>query len=348
MPAARLSTAFDSVTLYGEDPDYRPDIYGKIGNSGVSIASLDDAKRLYPGFDLCKPTTSVSMTINGPAAMLLAFYLNTAVDQHCESTFAKRVLEADVKAKIAAIYAEKGGLDRPYRAELPEGNDGLGLMLLGVTGDQCIARGRLCQDPRQCHEWHARHRSGRHSQRKTSPKHLHFLHRICLRMMGDIQQYFIDHAVRNFTASRSPAITLSKRGESHFQLTFTMANGFTFREYYLRSDIERIDDFASNLTAFFQRHGRRGTEIGRAQGASGRRRPRQTRRQGRGQLLKCFDIQTSGRSFFAQESPSTRSARPCRQHAIYDNRNSAAQPRLRRGDHDVRPKTGAADDGHPD
>ena len=138
MPAARLSTAFDSVTLYGEDPDYRPDIYGKIGNSGVSIASLDDAKRLYSGFDLCKKTTSVSMTINGPAPMLLAFYMNAAIDQQCEKYIRENGLEAEVKAKIAQIYKTKGKDQPRYRGDLPEGNDGLGTLLLGVSGDQVL------------------------------------------------------------------------------------------------------------------------------------------------------------------------------------------------------------------
>ncbi|MCB0763010.1 MAG: methylmalonyl-CoA mutase, partial [Flavobacteriales bacterium] len=130
MPAKRLSTAFDSVTLYGNDPGHRPDIYGKIGNSGVSICCLDDAKKLYSGFNLADPKTSVSMTINGPAPMLLSFFMNAAIDQQCELYIRKNGLEAEVEKKIAAIYA---GKERPkYHGELPEGNDGLGLMLLGV------------------------------------------------------------------------------------------------------------------------------------------------------------------------------------------------------------------------
>ena len=140
MPATRLSTAFDSVTLYGEDPDPRPDIYGKVGNSGVSIATVDDAKKLYSGFDLADPKTSVSMTINGPAPMLLAFFMNAAIDQGCEKHIRAQGLEAEVEAKIAALYEERG-LPRPrYRGELPPGNDGLGLLLLGVSGDQVLPR----------------------------------------------------------------------------------------------------------------------------------------------------------------------------------------------------------------
>ncbi|NDC42427.1 MAG: methylmalonyl-CoA mutase, partial [Chitinophagia bacterium] len=134
LPAARLSTAFDSVTLYGNDPGYRPDIYGKIGNSGVSICCLDDAKKLYSGFDLCAPSTSVSMTINGPAAMLTAFFMNAAIDQQCEKYIHEQGLQAEVQKKIEDLYAAKGQTPPAYYGNLPEGNDGLGLLLLGVTG----------------------------------------------------------------------------------------------------------------------------------------------------------------------------------------------------------------------
>src|SRR5690606_1847743 len=138
LPAKRLSTAFDSVTLYGNDPDHRPDIYGKIGNAGVSICCLDDAKKLYSGFDLSDAMTSVSMTINGPAPMLLGFFMNAAIDQNCEKYIKENGLEAEVEAKIEEIYKTKG-VERPrYNGDLPEGNDGLGLMLLGVTGDQVL------------------------------------------------------------------------------------------------------------------------------------------------------------------------------------------------------------------
>ncbi|MGA0871204.1 MAG: methylmalonyl-CoA mutase family protein, partial [Planctomycetota bacterium] len=137
-PAKRLSTAFDSVTLYGEDPAVRPDIYGKVGNAGVSICTVDDAKKLYSGFDLCAPNTSVSMTINGPAPMILAFFLNAAIDQECEKHIRENGLESDVQAKIDAIYAARG-LPRPrYEAEIPHGHNGLGLALLGVSGDQVL------------------------------------------------------------------------------------------------------------------------------------------------------------------------------------------------------------------
>ncbi len=138
LPAKRLSTAFDSVTLYGNDPDFRPDIYGKIGNAGVSICCLDDAKKLYSGFDFADAMTSVSMTINGPAPMLLGFFMNAAIDQQCEKYIKENGLEKEVEEKIKKIYKDKS-VDRPtYHGELPEGNNGLGLMLLGVTGDQVL------------------------------------------------------------------------------------------------------------------------------------------------------------------------------------------------------------------
>ena len=138
MPAKRLSTAFDSVTLYGNDPDYRPDIYGKIGNSGVSICCLDDAKKLYSGFNLADPMTSVSMTINGPAPMLLGYFMNAAIDQQCELYIKENGLEDEVKKKIKAYFADKGTTQPTYLGDLPEGNDGLGLMLLGLTGDKVL------------------------------------------------------------------------------------------------------------------------------------------------------------------------------------------------------------------
>src|SRR5690606_12574807 len=139
-PAKRLSTAFDSVTLYGEDPDHRPDIYGKIGNSGVNICCLDDAKKLYSGFNLADPLTSVSMTINGPAATMTAFFMNAAIDQQCEIYIKNNGLEAEVKAQIEAIYQGKPYPRPHYGDSIPEGNDGLGLMLLGVSGDQVLPK----------------------------------------------------------------------------------------------------------------------------------------------------------------------------------------------------------------
>src|SRR5690606_24199972 len=129
---------FDSVTLYGNDPDLRPDIYGKIGNAGVSICCLDDAKKLYSGFDLVHALTSVSMTINGPAPMLLGFFMNAAIDQQCEIYIKENNLEAEVEQKIEAYYRERKTTRPQYQGNLPQGNNGLGLMLLGITGDKVL------------------------------------------------------------------------------------------------------------------------------------------------------------------------------------------------------------------
>ena len=138
MGLKRLSTAFDSVTLYGNDPGKRPDIYGKIGNAGVSICCLDDLKKLYSGFDLSNPVTSVSMTINGPAPIILAYFMNAAIDQQCEKYIKENKLEKTINEKINLIYKKKG-IERPkYQGKLPEGNDGLGLFLLGISGDEVL------------------------------------------------------------------------------------------------------------------------------------------------------------------------------------------------------------------
>ncbi len=178
MPAKRLSTAFDSVTLYGRDPDHRPDIYGKIGNSGVSVCCLDDAKKLYSGFDLADPKTSVSMTINGPAPMMLAFFLNAAIDQQCELYIREHGLVAEVEKKIEEIYRE-AGRERPrYHGELPEGNDGLGLMLLGVTGDQVLPADVYRKIKARTLSQVSRDRSGGHPQGGPGAEHVHLLDRV--------------------------------------------------------------------------------------------------------------------------------------------------------------------------
>jgi methylmalonyl-CoA mutase len=324
LPAARLSTAFDSVTLYGEDPDYRPDIYGKIGNSGVSIACLDDAKRLYSGFDLCKPTTSVSMTINGPAPMLLAFYMNTAIDQQCEKYIRENGLDAEVKAKIATIYAAKGVPVPNYRADLPEGNDGLGLMLLGVTGDQVLPA-----------DVYAKIRANAMSTTRgtvqadilkedQAQNTCIFSTEFALRMMGDIQQYFIDHAVRNFYSVSISGYHIAEAGANPIsQLAFTIANGFTFVEYYLSRGMN-IDDFAPNLSFFFSN----GMDpeyavIGRvARRIWAKAIKNKYGGNERSQMLK-YHIQTSGRSLHAQEI-AFNDIRTTLQalYAIYDNCNS--------------------------
>jgi methylmalonyl-CoA mutase len=251
LPANRLSTAFDSVTLYGEDPDHRPDIYGKVGNSGVSIANVDDAKKLYSGFDLADPKTSVSMTINGPAPMLLAFFLNAAIDQGCEKYIAENGLSDEVDAKITALYAARGIARPSYQGDLPEGNDGLGLALLGVSGDEVLpadvyatikadvltkVRGTVQADI---------------LKEDQAQNTCIFSTEFALRMMGDIQQYFIDHKVRNFYSVSISGYHIAEAGANPItQLAFTLSNGFTFVEYYLSRGMP-IDAFAPNLSFFF-------------------------------------------------------------------------------------------------
>jgi len=324
MPAARLSTAFDSVTLYGEDPDYRPDIYGKIGNSGVSIASLDDAKKLYSGFDLCNPKTSVSMTINGPAPMLLAFFMNAAIDQQCELYIKANGLEAEISKKIDAIYAAKGAKRPQYLGELPEGNDGLGLMLLGVTGDQVLPNDVY----QQCKEKALQSVRGTVQadilKEDQAQNTCIFSTEFALRMMGDIQQYFIDKSVRNFYSVSISGYHIAEAGANPItQLAFTLANGFTFVEYYLSHGMH-IDDFAPNLSFFFSN----GIDpeysvIGRvARRIWAKAMKLKYKGNERSQMLK-YHIQTSGRSLHSQEIDFN-DIRTTLQalYAIYDNCNS--------------------------
>jgi methylmalonyl-CoA mutase len=324
MPAKRLSTAFDSVTLYGRDPDTRPDIYGKIGNSGVSVCCLDDAKKLYSGFNLADPKTSVSMTINGPAPMLLGFFMNAAIDQQCELYIKEQGLEAEVNRKIDAIYAEKG-LPRPvYNGALPEGNDGLGLMLLGVTGDQVLpadvygkikaytlsqVRGTVQADI---------------LKEDQAQNTCIFSTEFALRLMGDVQQYFIEQKVRNFYSVSISGYHIAEAGANPItQLAFTLANGFTYVEYYLSRGMN-IDDFAPNLSFFFSN----GTDpeyavIGRvARRLWAKAMKLRYGANARSQMLK-YHIQTSGRSLHAQEIDFN-DIRTTLQalYAIYDNCNS--------------------------
>ena len=234
MPAKRLSTAFDSVTLYGRDPGRRPDIYGKIGNAGVSVSCLDDAKRLYSGFDLCDPATSVSMTINGPAPMVLAFFLNAAIDQQCEKYIKAEGLDSAVEKVLHAKYEAKG-LERPrYHGTLPEGNDGLGLMLLGTTGDEVLPA-----------EVYARIKAEALNQVRgtvqadilkedQAQNTCIFSTEFALRLMGDVQSYFIERSVRNFYSVSISGYHIAEAGANPIsQLAFTLANGFTYVEYYL-------------------------------------------------------------------------------------------------------------------
>ncbi len=324
MPAKRLSTAFDSVTLYGRDPHTRPDIYGKIGNAGVSICCLDDAKKLYSGFNLADPKTSVSMTINGPAPMLLGFFMNAAIDQQCELYIKKNGLEDEVNAKIDAMYAAKG-LPRPrYNAELPEGNDGLGLMLLGVTGDQVLP----AEVYQEIKNWTLTQVRGTVQadilKEDQAQNTCIFSTEFALRLMGDVQKYFIDQKVRNFYSVSISGYHIAEAGANPItQLAFTLANGFTYVEYYLSRGMN-IDDFAPNLSFFFSN----GTDpeyavIGRvARRIWAKAMKLKYGANARSQMLK-YHIQTSGRSLHAQEIDFN-DIRTTLQalYAIYDNCNS--------------------------
>ncbi|MCO6464983.1 MAG: hypothetical protein J5I53_00045 [Bradyrhizobiaceae bacterium] len=329
MPAARLSTAFDSVTLYGEDPARRPDIYGKVGNSGVSIATLDDAKKLYSGFDLTAPTTSVSMTINGPAPIVLAFFLNAAIDQECEKLIAERGIEEQIKQKIAAIYAEKGMPLPTYTIDeqdggLPKGNNGLGLMLLGVSGDQVLD----AADYQRCKEHALRTVRGTVQadilKEDQAQNTCIFSTEFALRLMGDVQQSFIEQQVRNFYSVSISGYHIAEAGANPItQLALTLANGFTYVEYYLSRGMH-IDDFAPNLSFFFSN----GVDpeyavIGRvARRIWAKAIKHKYGGNERSQMLK-YHIQTSGRSLHAQEIDFN-DIRTTLQalYAIYDNCNS--------------------------
>ncbi|MEY4292630.1 MAG: hypothetical protein RIQ61_1007, partial [Bacteroidota bacterium] len=324
MPAKRLSTAFDSVTLYGQDPDYRPDIFGKVGNAGVSICCLDDAKKLYSGFRLADPKTSVSMTINGPAPTMTAFFMNAAIDQECEIYIKENGLEKEVVAKIDAIYKAKG-INRPsYNGALPEGNDGLGLLLLGVTGDQVLepavyntikqatlkaVRGTIQADI---------------LKEDQAQNTCIFSTEFSLRVMGDMQQYFISQQVRNFYSVSISGYHIAEAGANPIsQLAFTLANGFTYVEYYLSRGMD-INDFAPNLSFFFSN----GVDpeysvIGRvARRIWAKAMKLKYGANERSQMLK-YHIQTSGRSLHAQEIDFN-DIRTTLQalYAIYDNCNS--------------------------
>lgn len=323
-PAHRLSTAFDSVTLYGEDPHIRPDIYGKIGNSGVSIATLDDAKKLYSGFDLCAASTSVSMTINGPAPMLLAFFMNTAIDQQCEKYIIENKLQAQIQTKIDSIYKAKG-IERPeYSGALPEGNNGLGLMLLGVTGDQVLPAEVYSKIKAKAISTVRGTVQADILKEDQAQNTCIFSTEFALRMMGDIQHYFITEKVRNFYSVSISGYHIAEAGANPIsQLAFTLSNGFTFVEYYLSRGMH-IDDFAPNLSFFFSN----GIDpeyavIGRvARRIWAKAIKNKYKGNDRSQKLK-YHIQTSGRSLHAQEIDFN-DIRTTLQalYAIYDNCNS--------------------------
>ncbi len=300
-PAARLSTAFDSVTLYGEDPAPRPDIYGKIGNSGVNIPTLDDMKKLYSGFDLCAPTTSVSMTINGPAPIILAMFMNTAVDQQVEKFLkADDARWAQAQKKIDALFE---GRERPtYSGELPATNNGLGLGLLGVTGDQLVDADTYARIKAETLATVRGTVQADILKEDQAQNTCIFSTEFALRMMGDIQQYFVDNGVRNFYSVSISGYHIAEAGANPIsQLAFTLSNGFTIVEYYLARGM-KIDDFAPNLSFFFSNGmDPEYTVIGRVARRIWARAMRE--RYGaneRSQMMK-YHIQTSGRSLHAQE-----------------------------------------------
>ena len=324
MPAARLSTAFDSVTLYGEDPDYRPDIYGKVGNSGVSICCLDDAKKLYSGFDLCDPKTSVSMTINGPAATICAFFMNAAVDQQCEMYIKENGLEHLVEAKLKDKYDAKGITRPSYIGEIPKSNNKLGLMLLGITGDEILEADVYAQLKAKALNSVRGTVQADILKEDQAQNTCIFSTEFSLRLMGDLQQYFINHKVRNFYSVSISGYHIAEAGANPItQLAFTLANGFTFVEYYLSRGMD-INDFAPNLSFFFSN----GVDpeyavIGRvARRIWAKALKLKYGANERSQKLK-YHIQTSGRSLHAQEI-SFNDIRTTLQalYAIYDNCNS--------------------------
>jgi isobutyryl-CoA mutase len=324
LPAKRLSTAFDSVTLYGNDPAIRPDIYGKIGNSGVSICCLDDAKKLYSGFDLSHPATSVSMTINGPAPMLLAFFMNAAIDQNCEKYIKSQGIEKEIEQKIEQIYKKKN-IERPtYNGLLPEGNDGLGLLLLGVTGDQVLPLETYAQIKADTLKQVRGTVQADILKEDQAQNTCIFSTEFALRLMGDVQQYFIQNQIRNFYSVSISGYHIAEAGANPItQLAFTLANGFTYVEYYLSRGMD-INDFGPNLSFFFSN----GIDpeyavIGRvARRIWAKALAKKYGANARAQMLK-YHIQTSGRSLHAQEIDFN-DIRTTLQalYAIYDNCNS--------------------------
>jgi methylmalonyl-CoA mutase len=341
-PAKRLSTAFDSVTLYGEDPDHRPDIYGKIGNSGVSIATVDDAKKLYSGFDLCDPKTSVSMTINGPAPMILAFFLNAAIDQQCERKIKELGLEKDLQRikmekfegqaiptyRDASKVSRVGGVPTSVgiggALVLPDGNTGLGLKLLGLSGGEVLPADVY----QHCKESALQQVRGTVQadilKEDQAQNTCIFSTEFALKLMGDLQEYFIQNKVRNFYSVSISGYHIAEAGANPItQLGFTLANGFTYVEYYLSRGMN-IDDFAPNLSFFFSNGmDAEYSVIGRVARRIWAKAMRyKYKANKRSQMLK-YHIQTSGRSLHAQEIDFN-DIRTTLQalYAIYDNCNS--------------------------
>ncbi len=304
-PASRLSTAFDSVTLYGEDPDPRPDIYGKIGNSGVSVATIDDAKKLYSGFDLCDPKTSVSMTINGPAPVILAMFMNAAIDQQAEIwleknkgwTGAEETIHTKFKQLPRPVYYNPSSPGR-----LPEGNNGLGLKLLGLSADEVLSS-QVYEEVKALTLAAVRGTVQADILKEDQAQNTCiFSTEFALRLMGDVQEFFIEQKVRNFYSVSISGYHIAEAGANPVtQLAFTLANGFTYVEYYLSRGMN-IDEFAPNLSFFFSNGmDAEYSVIGRVARRIWARTIR-TRYNGneRAQKLK-YHIQTSGRSLHAQE-----------------------------------------------
>jgi len=326
-PAKRLSTAFDSVTLYGEDPAYRPDIYGKIGNSGVSIATVDDAKKLYSGFDLCDPKTSVSMTINGPAPVVLAFFMNAAIDQQCEKYIESNGLLNTVEESFRKKYGHfpRPGYYNPSAPErLPSGNNGLGLKLLGMSGDEVLPADVYAQLRATALQQVRGTVQADILKEDQAQNTCIFSTEFALKLMGDVQEFFIDQKVRNFYSVSISGYHIAEAGANPItQLAFTLANGFTYVEYYLSRGMQ-IDDFAPNLSFFFSN----GMDpeysvIGRvARRIWAKAMKNKYKGNDRSQKLK-YHIQTSGRSLHAQEIDFN-DIRTTLQalYAIYDNCNS--------------------------
>ena len=293
-PATRLSTAFDSVTLYGRDPAPQMDVWGKIGNSGVSVCTLDDAKRLYSGFDLLSPSTSVSMTINGPAPVILAMFLNTAIDQAVE----RRLRDTGRLESVLAAHAAAPG----YRAPLPDGHDGSGLALLGLTGDQCVPpdeyaeiRAAVLQQVRGTVQADI-------LKEDQAQNTCIFSTEFALRMMGDMQQYFCDQNIRNFYSVSISGYHIAEAGANPItQLAFTLANGFTFIEYYRARGMD-VDRVAQNLSFFFSNGiDPEYTVIGRVARRIWAVALRELYGANDNSARLKYHIQTSGRSLHAQE-----------------------------------------------
>ena len=324
MEAKRLSTAFDSVTLYGNDPGKRPDIYGKIGNAGVSICCLDDMKKLYSGFDLTNPKTSVSMTINGPAPILLAFFMNTAIDQECEKYIFKNKLEKKIEKEIEDFYKKKGTKRPKYQGDIPEGNNGLGLFLLGTTGDKVLPKDIYDKIAKETMNQVRGTVQADILKEDQAQNTCIFSTEFALRMMGDVQEFFINKKIRNFYSVSISGYHIAEAGANPIsQLAFTLSNGFTYVEYYLSRGMD-INEFGPNLSFFFSN----GIDpeysvIGRvARKIWAKAMKYKYGANDRAQMLK-YHIQTSGRSLHAQEIDFN-DIRTTLQalYAIYDNCNS--------------------------